>query len=221
MSYNYSIPQIYNPQSRMNYENKKSGAPLVGLGFAAGGIAGGIYASKRMPLFIKGDVEDSFAKAVHKKYIKKIAPESDKTLSKQLSAVIRKIGRVKTTDDLKSLLKKNPEVENIISKDLIENVTESTLSSNKATIKNSVLAKSKEHLQAPKNKIISCWDAENKMFAENSNIGEKAYKIIKKTANEFKANAVAKAVLIWGAAAGAAVAVVRKLVNIKKSQKVQ
>ena len=119
------------------------------------------------------------------------------------------------------MLKKNPEVENIISKDLIENVTESTLSSNKATIKNSVLAKSKEHLQATKNKIISCWDAENKMFAENSNIGEKAYKIIKKTANEFKANAVAKAVLIWGAAAGAAVAVVRKLVNIKKSQKVQ
>ena len=221
MSYNYSTPQIYNPQTMVNYENKKSGLPLVGLGAAAGGIAGGVTASKRMPALVKKDVEDSFAKAVHNKYIKKVAPESDKALSKQLAAVIRKIGRIKTVDDLKALLKKNPEVENIISKDLVENVTESTLSSNKATIKNSVLAKSKEHLQATKNKIISCWDAENKKFVENSNIEEKTYKIIKKTADKFKTNAVAKSVIIWGAVAGAAVAIVRKLANIKKSQKVQ
>lgn len=218
MSYNYSAPQVYYPQ---NYE-KKSGAPLVGLGFAAGSIAGGINASKKIPLYVrKGDVEDTFAKAVHDKYIRKAASESDKALDKQLSTVIKKIGKIKKPEDLKALLKKNPEVESMISKDLVENITETTLESNKATIKNSVLAKSKEHLQATKNKIISCWDAKAKKFAENPAVENKTYKIITGTAEKLKTGAVAKAALIWGAVTATAVAIVRKLVNIKKNQKVQ
>lgn len=218
MSYNYSVPQ--NNYSQMNY-NKQSGAPLVGLGFAAGGIAGGISASKKMPVLVKDDVQDTFAKAVHDKYIKKVADKSEKTIDKQLSAVIKKIGKIKTVDDLKALLKKNPEVENMISKDLLENITENTLKSNKATIKNSVLAKSKELLQSTKNKIISCWDAKNKKFVENSAIENKTYKIITQTAEKIKAGAVTKAALIWGAVTAAGVWVIRKLVNIKKNQKVQ
>ena len=218
MTYNYSAPQVYYPQ---NYE-KKSGAPLIGLGFAAGGIAGGVSASKKMPLYVKkGDVQDTFAKAVHDKYLRKAAPDADKALGKQLSAVMKKIDRIRKADDLRALLKKNPEVESMISKDLLENVTETTLESNKATIKNSVLAKSKEHLQATKNKIISCWDSKAGKFVENPEIENNTFKIITRTAEKLKANAITKASLIWGAVTAVAIALIRQFVNIKKNQKVQ
>jgi len=225
MSYNYSVPQNYYPQDAAVYNtvqsDKKSSSPLATLGFIAGGTFGGIKAFEKVPYFDKnGDIKDSFAKGVHKKYIKTAASSTEKALDEQLLNVIKEIDKTQSPDELRALLNKNPKVKNKLSKGLVKNVTENNLVSNKATIKNSVLAKYTENLQTTKNKIFKSWDANSASFVEKRSIGDKTYKIIKNNAIKIKTGFVAKAALISGAATALVISLLQKAVNKKKSQKV-
>ena len=224
MSYSYSGPLTYGDSQSITYngythqaQNGTNPLPAVG-GFVVGAAAGGYAGSKKVPYFNKkNNIKDSFAKSAHNKYMKKAAEEAERKAYTQRQEVINKIKRVRDVDTLNGLLNRNPLAKEALAPDLLNEVTEASLSDTKATVRKSLLAKQNESIQRIKNKIHLCWNPESKDFVKPEEMGETTFKAIKKAARELKVNTITKYSLITGVITALAAVVIQKIVNAKKN----
>lgn len=235
MSYSYSTPIAYGTQAPLSYDGvqneqqviyrKPSAAPAVVAGCAIGLIGGSIIgANKKNPYMKNGVPTDTFTKNSYDKYMKK-APEDEKAAYEQCKEVIKKINKVKNTDELKTLLSNNSEASkevstalNMTTDEFLNNVTDANLSSNKATIKQKLEAANQTRFQNMKNEISRCWDSEKKKFTKPDDMSEDMFKAIKKTSAKVRSKFVAKYALIATAIGGAVGFVANKIVARKKAQ---
>lgn len=222
MPYSYSTPLSYGNQPPVSYEETyntypaegkrkkgiKPGVKVAAGGAVLGAAGGAIIGSCQNPYMTNGVPTDTFARTAYDRYVKK-ADEAVRKSYGQYNEVINKINSVKTTDELKTLLNNNPEAAKEVSTALntttdeyLSKVTESNLSSNKATIKQKLESANQTRYQDMKNEISRCWDAEKKKFVKPDSVDNKIFKAIKRSCGQVRAKFIAKYAAIGAAVTG-------------------
>ena len=240
MSYSYQTPLSYGPQQPLSYNNRmtqynppeqypvvkvssvNAGLTGAGLGFIGGGIAG---AFKKNPYMVNGIPTDEFARMVYEKYLKK-APDVEKKAYYQANEVINKLDKIKTTDELKTLMNNNPEASKEVStalnkttEEYLSSVADTNLAANKEVIKKKLDAGNQTRFQNMKNEISRAWDGEKKAFVKPDNMDKSVFKAIKKTTGSAKASFIAKYALISAAITGGVFFITHKIVNLVKQRR--
>ena len=247
MSYSYSTPLSYGTQQPASYDyqpdyqynpepqeiqdttpkTKRSWPYGVG-GALIGATGGSIIASKKNPYMKNGIPTDTFSRMAYNKYADKYASEAVKKSYGQYNEVIKKIDKVKTTDELKTLLNNNPEASKEVStalnkttEEFLSTVTDTNLASNKETIKKKLESANQTRYQNMKNDIARCWDTENKKFVKPDGMEDGIFDAIKKTTGRVKANFIAKYAAISALVVGAVAYLAHKIITIKKQNSQQ
>lgn len=223
MTYSYSGPLTYGPQTNgvyydeMTYK-KPSALPAATAGVLVGGIGGAVVGGKKNPYVNKkGEILDSFAKTTYEKYVDKAAGAAKESYHGG-QEILAKIDSVKNPEELKALLSSNQEAAKDICAELkqtpeefLTNVSEKNLNANKKIIKEKINAGNNTRFQDMKNQIQACWDADKKKFVKNENVKDDVYKAIKKSTNGIKGKIIAKYAAIGAAVAGVVGFVLGKL----------
>lgn len=220
MSNQYSMPLSYGNQPPLSYDERiqspvvikerPSSAPAAMFGGIVGLAAGSVIGAKQHPYMKNGIPTDTFAKKAYDKYMKH-APAAEQESYGQYKEVLKKLDKVKTVDELKTLINNNPKAADEISTALekttdeyLSTITESNLSSNKETIKRKLEAGNATRFQNMKNQITTCWDAATKKFVKPASMDDPTFKAIKKSANMIKSKFIA----VWALSSAAALGIV-------------
>ena len=191
MAYSYSV---INPAGYQDVSKAKQASPLpaAGGGLIAGGSIGAFAALKKNNITDKLGIKDSFTQKVQENLLKE-AGESSQNTHKQTLEIIRKINKVKTPEDLKTLFESNKDAAKKLCEQLkqtpeefLRTITSDNLKKNKETIKHWFEAEHNNQFQALKNKIQFCWDKESKKFIKSSAVKENIYNAIIKTQKQIK-----------------------------------
>ena len=209
MTYSYSVtnPAGYQDVSKVK---QKSSLPAAAGGLIAGGAIGAFAGFKKNSVIDKNGIKDSFAKKVEERLINE-AGETAKNIHNQGNDIIKKIDKIKSPEDLKTLFGSNKDaVKDMCSKlkqtpeEFLQTITSDNLKQNKETIKNWFIAGRNNKFQAIKNKIQFCWDKDTKKFTQPKAIKDNVYNAIIKTQKSAKKVSTIKYGAI-AAAIGAAV----------------
>ena len=184
--------QVYTP----SYVRPKSTNPFAGavtataVGFAGGAaVTAGIdYFKNRRPVS-NDNVSDKFAQQVLDRIINKNYVAKGKNFFKQKADILRNIGKAKTPEKFKKLMKKNKEFcttlcDGISLDTMCKTVTSNNIKEKISAIKKRVEASMQTEIQNIKDTIKLCWDSENKKFVQPDNVDNKLFKIIKNTKSE-------------------------------------
>lgn len=239
--YSYSTPLSYEPTQQLSYaepvpetvpekkpRRKLSPAAKVGIaGAGVGAVAGGILGAIQNPYIRNGCPTDTFAKRAYNKYME-LAPADKKEFHTQYNEVISKIDKVKTVDELKTLLNNNPKAAEEIPTALkmpideyLKPITDANLSANKAAIKEKLAAGNKTRFQYMKNQISQAWSADKKKFEKPADMDEELFNSIKKVSNRVKTGFIAKWALISAAVVSAVAVIAQKIIKHKKETSMQ
>ena len=235
MSYSYStVPMSYGPNEQFGYDvvtenpqahkERKKHPSLVagGIGAVVGAGAGALIGAKKNPYIRNGMPKDKFAKSAYDQFVKS-APDDVKNSYGQYNEVINKIDKIKTPDELRTLMNNNPEASKVVSEPLhkttsefLSLVNETNLASNKTVIKDSMKnAINSRHVDM-KNLIQRCWDPGQKKFIKPADMDDKVFEAIQKTTKRVKAGFIAKWAGISAAVLGVAAFVTHKIIKHKK-----
>lgn len=207
-------------------EKKKTAAPYVIGSLAVGAGGGALVGWKSNPYISKsGEVVDSFAKEAFEKYINK-HDDSAKKIYTQSKKVLEEIKKVKTPEELKTLLNNNKDFATAILNDVnqnvdkyIETITQENLRSNKENIIQRTKSMNNHKIQSMKNWIQACWDKTKKEFNKSTSVTQDAFDAIKESTKIGKGKLMAKYAAIGGAAAALVSFVTYKIVQTKKARK--
>ena len=185
--YAQTYPDTYSASVYPQAVNQKKGGPSV-LGMATIGAFGGatIGAFKnRFPVSKDGNVSDVFAREVFEKNLKKNGSKESKEYFKQLKNVLKKLDKIKTTDEFKNLLNANKQIidaqcKGISVENLLNAVNSTNLKTSKESLKKSLEAIMDFELLKTKNAIKFGWNSEKKKFIKTPEFkDEKLFKVIK------------------------------------------
>lgn len=209
-------------------EKRKTAAPYVIGGLAVGAGGGALVGWKSNPYISKsGEVVDSFAKEAFEKYINK-HDDSAKKIYTQSKKVLEEIKKVKTPEELKSLLNNNKDFATELCKEVNQNhslddyfktITQENLRSNKENIIQRTKSMNNHKIQSMKNWIQACWDKTKKEFNKSTSVTQDAFDAIKESTKIGKGKLMAKYAAIGGAAAALVSFVTYKIVQAKKARK--
>lgn len=236
MEYPQTAPLSYGNQPPLTYYvpqksenpapprvNTPSSIPAGMLGVIVGAPAG-LIAARKNPHFKNGTASDTFVKTAYDKYVNKF-PDKGKEGYDQTNEVLKKIDKIKNTDELKTLLSNNKKAADEISTALnsttdefLSNITDKSLSKNKKTIKEKLKAANTTRFQEMENYINSCWDAGKKKLVKPDNMDDDLFKVIKKTNKRVRAKAKAKYAGIAAAIGGVVAFVAHKIYIHTKMQ---
>ena len=181
---------MYQSGGRALYPAKSNGPSTIGmmsLGALGGGLVG--YFKNRYPVGKDGNVSDSFAKEVFEKNLKKNRPESSQKYFKQLQNILKKIDKVSTPEEFKTLLNENKGIieeqcKGISSDTLLNAVNSTNLKDSKKSLKEALEGIMNFEITKTKNAIKLGWNSESKKFVKTSEFKDsKLFKIIKNTKN--------------------------------------
>ncbi len=207
-------------------EKKKTATPYVIGSLAVGAGGGALVGWKSNPYISKsGEVVDSFAKEAFEKYINK-HDDSAKKIYTQSKKVLEEIKKVKTPEELKTLLNNNKDFATEILNDVnqnvdkyIETITEENLRSNKENIIQRTKSMNSHKIQSMKNWIQACWDKTKKEFNKGTGVTQDAFDAIKESTKIGKGKLMAKYAAIGGAVAALVSFVTYKIVQAKKARR--
>lgn len=225
MTYPYSNTLNYPQQTGVYYNDqhyKKSSAPIATVGAVVGGGIGAYMGIKKNPFIsTKGEASDTFARTVYDRYINK-ATDAGKEGYKEGLNILKKIDKIKTPEELQSLLDTNKEATQGLFTELkqtpeefMSKVTSENLTNSKKIIKEKIDANNKVRYGEMKNQIQMCWDKENKKFIKNDKIKDEVFDAIKKSTTKTKIKTVAKYTAI-GAITTALLGIVAKILLTNK-----
>ena len=229
MTYSYQNPTTYETYTPVKYdsayyvnEQKTSSAAFPTLaGAVVGGTVGGVVGYKGHPYMSNNLPKDSFTKKAYAKYVEKVAG-SEKTIHTQGKEILKKIEKVKTVDELKSLLQNQQDAAKEALghsyDDIINNLSETNLGQNKKTIKTAIKTQQENKIQKMKNWIQTCWDAKNKKFEKTTGMADDVFSSIKKSAEKFKFTNMGKGILIGATTTGLVGFIASKIIQAKKQQ---
>ncbi len=180
----------YSPEmsTNGNYTTKLAGPSTFGmmtLGALGGGTVG--FFKNRLPVGKDGSVSDTFAKEVFDKNLKKNRPENTQKFFKQLQEVLKKIDKVNSPEEFKTLLKANKDIledqcKGISSDTFIDAINSTNLKESKKTLKDSLEGIMNFEMQKTKNAIKLGWNNESKKFVKTPEFKDnKLFDIIKNT----------------------------------------
>lgn len=221
----YAVPEPAVYKESYGVVNRQSSLP-AGVAGATLGLIGGSIAgiAKRAPYMKDGVPTDTFTKTVHDRYIKKLS-ETDLKGYKQNQEILKKIDKIKTPEELKTLLNNNPEASkealsglNNTTEEYLNQITKRNLKKNKAVIKNNLKSANETRYQKIGNEIENAWNADKKKFVKPDSMDEKLFKAIKKSTRRTKAKFVAKYALITAAISGCIAFAIDKLIAYKRNR---
>lgn len=208
----YSTPVTYgtgNNPDQYQVKVKKKRNQALSYGIATGVIgagAGAIIGYKKNPYITsKGTATDTFAKTAYAKY-SSAAGTTEKTLATERKEILKELDKIKNADDLKTLLqdKKTAAKEALGTSydDIINHLSDNTLSQNKSTIKTALKSQEETSLQKMKNWIASCWNKDNKKFEKAKGVSDDAFEAIESATKGSKWKMTGKYAAIGLAVAG-------------------
>jgi hypothetical protein len=218
---------VYNENYYHNRRRHKGDLPSsvpagltgVGIGAVGGALAGAV---KENPYMVNGIPSDTFAKLSYEKYLKK-APDAERKAYGQCNEVISKIDGIRTTDELKTLLKNNPEASKEVStalnkttEEYLKGVSDTNLVANKEVIKKKLEVANESRFQNMKNEITRAWNGEKKVFIKPNDMDRNLFSAIKKTSRTIRAKVIGKYAAIGAAVTGAVVFAAHKIINLVK-----
>lgn len=227
MDYSYTNPVGYGSynglvsQEDISSLNQSSYTlPVIG-GAVAGSSLGGYLGYKGQP-YMSGDIpKDTFTKNAYLKYIDKIGG-AEKDIYTQGKEILKEIDKLKTADELKTLLQSKQEAAKEALghsyDDIITNLTDANLAQNKRTIKNSLYAQEKNNMQKMKNWIQSAWNSNSKKLEKPAAMSDDLFGAIKKSAGNYKFANLGKGLLIGGVLSGIAGFVATKILEARAQQ---
>ena len=232
MSYSYStVPLSYGPNEQFGYEvdpdqNQRKKYPSLvagGIGAVVGAGAGAIIGAKKNPYMRNGVPKDEFAKSAYDRFVKS-APDDIKQSYGQYNEVFKKIDKVKTADELRTLMNNNPEASKVVSEPLrkttaefLSLVNDTNLGTNKTVIKDSMKSAINSRHADMKNQILECWnEGQQKKFVKPAGMDDNVFNAIQKTTRRVKAGFIAKWAAISAAVLGVAAFVTHKIIKHKK-----
>lgn len=216
MTYSYSV---INPAGYQDVSKARQTSPLPAAagGLIAGGSIGAFAALKKNNITDKLGIKDSFTQKVQENLLKE-AGESSQNTHKQTLEIIRKINKVKTPEDLKTLFESNKDAAKKLCEQLkqtpdefLRTITSDNLKKNKETIKHWFEAEHNNQFQALKNKIQFCWDKESKKFVKSETVKQNIYDAIIKTQKYLKKTSILKYASIGGVLGAALGFILNKL----------
>ena len=233
LSYGPTQPLSYNNNQKVRYDANGRPYPIgissvpagmtgAGFGLLGGGLAGAL---KKNPYMVNGIPTDNFAQLAYEKYLKK-APAVEQKAYNQSNEVIRQLDKIKTTDELKTLMNNNPEASKEVStalnkttEEYLSSVADTNLAANKEVIKKKLEAGNQTRYQNMKNEISRAWDNEKHKFVKPDNMDASVFKAIKRTTGNARAAFTAKCALITAAVAGVVAFAAHKIINLVKQRK--
>jgi hypothetical protein len=209
-------------QQVSNERKKHPSLVAGGVGAVVGAGAGAIIGSKRNPYMKNGVPTDKFAKLSYDRFVKS-APEDVKKSYGQYNEVFNRIDKVKTADELRTLMNNNPEASKVVSEpmhktssEFLSLVNDTNLASNKSVIKDSMKTAINSRHADMKNQIQDCWNAEQKKFIKPATMDDNVFNAIQKTTKRIKAGFIAKWAAISAAVLGVAAFITHKIIKHKK-----
>ena len=202
MSYSYNTEQLY-PQNNIQnnpyiyqYYNQPSAAEKTiksaCLGFAGGAAvsAGADLIRNRKPVN-NGEVNNSFAKQVLDKIIKKGYTFKNKDFFNQKISLLNKLKKVKSPEEFAKLMKKyktyaSTLCDSISLDSLCKTVNRDNLKGKVSSLKKRIEANLESELRNVKDIINLCWDSENKKFVKPKSVNDNIFKVIKNTKNNIE-----------------------------------
>ena len=199
MTNSYNMGQMGYPQNyyyNQNFNNQPSifstvtGSAL--LGFAGGSaVSAGIDLVRNRRPVKNGEVSDYFATKVMDKIVDKGYAAKGKDYFKQKYYLLKKLGKIKSTDEFIELLNKNRKYASSlfdgISLDTVcKTVTKDNLKGKITSLKSRIEASIEPEIRNVKDTISLCWDNEAKKFVKPKNVEEKIFKVIKNTKNNIQ-----------------------------------
>jgi len=216
LSYYGEYPQYNKENLPADKSSFSTGMSSAGIGLLAGGVIGAV---QRNPYMKNGIPTDEFAQLTYHKYLKN-APVIEQQAYGQTNEVINNISRMKTTDELKTLLNNNPEASKEIATALnkstdeyLSSIADSNISANKEVIKKKLETANLTRYQNMKNEISRAWCAEKKKFVCPEDMDKNTFKAIKKTSDIVRSKVVARYALVVGATTGVAAFIIHKLTH--------
>lgn len=178
--YNYSYPQ-------KNYKDNSTPSTfgIMTLGAIGGGIVG--FFKNRYPIGKDGTVSDTFAKEVFERNLAENRPESSKNYFYQLKNVLKKLDKINSPEEFKTLLNQNKEIledqcRGISSDTLLDAVNSTNLKNSKKALKESLEAIMNFEIQKTKNAIKLGWNSDSKKFIKTPEFKDnKLFEIITNT----------------------------------------
>ena len=219
LSYYGEYPVRNNQNLPVKKSSLSAGLSGAGIGILAGGVFGAV---QKNPYMKNGIPTDEFAQLAYKRYLKK-APSTEQQAYGQTNEVINNIHKMKTTDELKTLLNSNPEASKEIATALnkstdeyLSSITDSNISANKDVIKKKLEAANLTRYQDMKNEISRAWCAEKKKFVRPDDMEKTTFRAIKRTSDIIRSKVVARYALVVGAITGALTFILHKLTHHDK-----
>lgn len=209
----YSNPVTYGATNNQNQyqdvtvkKKKNQAVPYAITTGAIGGGVGAIIGYKKNPFITsKGTATDGFTKSAYNKY-SSMAGTAEKTLATERKDILKELDKIKNADDLKTLLNdKKTAAKDALGKsydDIVNHLSDKTLSQNKSTIKTALKAQEETCLQKMKNWIADCWNKDNKKFEKAKNISDDVFESIESATKGAKWNMTGKYAAIGLVASG-------------------
>lgn len=231
MTNSYSTPLTYGPTNMpveyagMQPQKKKDKSIPFGIaGLAVGGGVAGYMGYRKNPYMeSSGSATDSFTKTVYEKFANTVTGD-EKTLITQRKELLKEVDKAKTADNLKSLLEnKQMAAKDALGSnydDIVNNLSETNLTQNKSTIKNSLKTQETNSLQKMKNWITACWDKDKKKFTKADSVTDDAFKAIESATNGAKTRLVTKYAAIGALTTGVVAYIAHKIISNKKQNQV-
>lgn len=184
---------------------KKTSIPYTLVGLSVGAGAGALVGWKTNPYMSKsGEVMNDFAQKTLDIFINK-HDDSVKKVYKDGLNVLEGLKKVKTPEDLKSLLNNNKDFAQEMCKGLkqtpdeyLKTITKDNLQTNKDAIRSQINGMNGTKLQSIKNQIQACWDKASKTFKKSSDVSQDAFNAIEEATKGFKNKLIGKYALIGG-----------------------
>lgn len=220
----YGYQPVTNVPANQPVEKKKSALPWTLGGLAVGATTGAIIGWKKNPFITKkGNITDDFAQKALDIFINKNDDSAKKIYNGGVN-VLEGLKKVKTPDDLKSLLNSNKEFAEELCKGLkqtpdeyIKTITKENLQANKDTISSQISSANKHKLQSIKNQILACWDKTAETFKKGNNVSQDTFDAINEATKGCKNKLIGKYALIGGL--GAALVTFLTYQVIKRARK--